>query len=190
MTTSAELEKLLAVGSESRSFEVKGPAALTDRPFVARVARAVMALGNLQDGGVLCIGVNDANLAAMQPGLDSAQFAAWSDYDNVSDALARYSDPPVSFVLRPYVMSNGACLVVLDVDEFDTSPHICSRDYPGVLQQGRIYVRPRGKPRSEPVPSASAMRELLDLAVTKGVRDFVWPRVGSWDLSAGAALDG
>ena len=173
MTTRPELEELLAVGSESRSFEVKGPASLGDKPFVARVARAAMALGNLQDGGVLCLGINDSTIAAMQPGLDPVQFAAWSDNDDVSDALARYSDPPVAFTLRPIELSNGARVVVLDIREFDVSPHICARDYPEVLQQGRVYVRPRGKPESVPVPSALAMRELLDLATTKAVRRFV-----------------
>ncbi len=35
------------------------------------------------------------------------------------------------------------------------------------------YVRPRGKPESVPVPSHADMRDLLDLATTKGVREFV-----------------
>ena len=62
--------------------------------------------------------------------------------------------------------------MVLVVSEFDDLPHLCKRDFPNELQDGAIYVRPRGKPESRQ-PSLADMRDLLDLATTKGVREFV-----------------
>jgi hypothetical protein len=183
--TSVEVEEILALGHELRSFEVKGPGEITDKAYCARVARAAMAMGNLRDGGVVCLGVDDDQLAAMAPGLSQAQLNDWSDFDHVHDALARYSEPPVSFHLFSLKLSSGIDVVVLEVDEFDQTPHICKRDYSGVVQNGATYVRPHGKPQSVAIPTAADMRELLDLAITKGVREFV-RRLSDAGLSLGA----
>ncbi|MFT4288781.1 hypothetical protein [Nocardioides sp.] len=185
MVTSVEVEEILALGHELRSFEAKGPGDLSDKHFCAKIARAAMAMGNLRDGGLVCLGIEDAQLTAMTPGLSPQQLSEWSDYNNVHDALARYSEPPVAFHVAPLKLANGSDIVVLEVSEFDQVPHVCKKDYPGELQQGVVYVRPHGKPQSLAVPTAADMRELLDLAVTKGVREFI-RRIGDAGLSLGA----
>src|SRR4051812_16452955 len=83
MVTAAELETLFAAGHEVRSFEVKGPGSFEDKAFVARVARAAMALGNHRDGGLLCLGIDDQQLVQMTPGLGASQVQEWTDYDAV-----------------------------------------------------------------------------------------------------------
>lgn len=186
MVTTGEVEQLLALGHELRSFEVKGPGDLGDRAFCAKVARAAMAMGNLRDGGLVCLGIDETTMTAMLPGLSPGQYTEWSDSDNVHDALARYCEPPVAFTVQPLDLSSGVNIVVLEVHEFDDVPHLCKRDYPTELQNGMAYVRPRGKPRSVPVPSATEMRELLDLATTKGVREFV-RRAGEAGIVLGEA---
>lgn len=75
---------------------------------------------------------------------------------------------------------------MIEVAEFEIAPYVCRRNYPQVLQEGMTYVRPRGKPESVPVPSHADMRELLDLAITKGVREFV-RRAGSAGISLPSA---
>ena len=184
--TRDELQELLALGHERRFFEVKGPGSLSDKRYCAKVARALMAMGNLHDGGVVCLGLDETRLTDMVPGLDGSQLVQWSNFDDVSDSLARFSDPPVSFSLQPVRLISGADVVVLEVDEFEHVPHMCKRNYPDVLQDGMTYVRPRGKPESVPVPSSSEMRELLDLASTKGVREFV-RRAGAAGIQLGSA---
>ncbi|KZF02229.1 hypothetical protein A2J03_29115 [Rhodococcus sp. EPR-157] len=173
MIEQKDVEQQLALDHETRSFEVKGPRDFTDTSYVAKIARAAMAMGNLSDGGVVCLGIDDDRIREMKPGLTSAQAADWSDFDNVSAALAKYSDPPVSFHIHRYELSNGVTIVVLDVTEFDRVPHVCTKAYQGVLQDGFTYVRPRGKPESVTVPSSSDMRDLLDIAINKGVREFI-----------------
>lgn len=185
MVSRDELQDALTFGHESRSFEVKGPGNLSDSAYCAKVARAVMAMGNLRDGGLVCLGIDETLMPQMLPGLDADQFTAWSDFDDVTDKMARYSDPPVSFKVHPLDLTSGAQVVVLDVTEFDHVPHVCKRDSQRDLQKGMTYVRPRGKPESVPVPSSSEMRELLDLATTKGVRDFI-----SRAVAAGISLGG
>ena len=176
MVTQAELEALLATGNEIRSFEVKGPGnpgALGDKAYVAKVARAAMAMGNHRDGGLVCLGIDDKQMAAMIPGLNPLQLGEWSDYDNVSSALAKYSDPPVTFALHQFTLSSGAHVVVLEIFQFEHVPHVCKRNFPDVLQDGSTYVRSLRKPESVPIPSSVEGRELHDLATDKGVRDFI-----------------
>lgn len=132
-----------------------------------------MAMGNRRDGGVVCVGVDETQMQAMLPGLSVDQAAEWADFDNVADALARYADPAVVFELDVYPLPSGARVAVLDVAEFDVVPHVCKKTFPGELQDGMTYVRPRGKPESVPVPNSAEMRALLDLATAKGVREFV-----------------
>ena len=130
MLTRDELQELLALGHESRSFEVKGPGSLADKTYRAKVARALMAMGNLRDGGSVCLGMDETRLTDMLPGLNSPQLAEWSNFDNVSDSMALFSDPPVSFSLQPFRLTSGADVVVLEVNEFEHVPYVCKRNYP------------------------------------------------------------
>lgn len=173
VVTRRDLESILLLDRESRSFEVKGPGDITDKGFVARVARAVMAMGNLRDGGQVCIGIADNKIAEMRPGLSAEQVDQWMNNDDVNDKLASYSDPPVAFQLQCFDLTSGARVVVIDVEEFEIDLHICKKDYEGVLQRGQTYVRPRGKPQSSPVPTLTDMRDLHRIAIDKGVREYV-----------------
>lgn len=176
MVTVGELETLFAGDHELRRMELKGPGTLRNNGrFVAKVARAAMAMGNLRDGGLVVLGIANDQIAAMQPGLNDVELAEWSDFDLVSASLSRYSDPPVSFELHKVTMSNGAWVVVLEVAEFEHDMHICKRDFEGVLQDGQTYVRARGEPRSVPVPSehrrtpAPSARGNRERAIRQGV---------------------
>ncbi|MBY4208183.1 hypothetical protein HQO44_17130 [Rhodococcus fascians] len=184
MIEKEDVEQHLALNHETRPFEVKGPGDLAHKDYVAKIARAAMAMGNLSDGGIVCLGIDDKRMREMMPGLNTTQAADWSDFDNVSAALAKYSDPPVTFQTDQYTLSNGVTVVVLDISEFDRVPHVCKKSFPDVLQNGFTYVRPRGKPESVTVPSSSDMRDLLEIAIGKGVREFV-RRAGAAGLPLG-----
>lgn len=168
-----ELEERLALGHERRDFEVKGPGDVGDKAYAAKVARAVMAMGNLRYGGIVCLGIDNDRISEMQPGLSAAQVAQWTDYDRVTTALARYTDPPVSLHPKPYRLSSQVEVVILEVDEFHDVPHVCRKDYTDELHEGAMYVRPRGMPKSVPVPDASEMRDLLEIATDKALREFL-----------------
>lgn len=168
-----DVEDILRLGQETRSFEAKSPGDLDNKHYVARVVRADMAMGNLRDGGQICLGIDDKRIAQMEPGLTDTQVEEWTNFDNVCDKLAKYSDPPVSFHLNRLTVGSGSEVVVLEVEEFESDLHICKKDHPNVLQAGQTYVRPRGKPQSTQVPSLVDMRDLHNLAIDKGVREFV-----------------
>lgn len=168
MVSQQEVEDSLRLGRETRSFEVKGPGSLKDNHYVARVVRAVMAMGNLRDGGQVCLGIEDNQMEELAPRLTPEQVTQWTNNDNVADQVTKYSDPPVAFHPYHFTLSTGADVVVLDVEEFDIDVHICKRPYPDVLQTGQTYVRPRGKPQSSNVPSLADMRDLHNLGRRQG----------------------
>jgi predicted HTH transcriptional regulator len=130
-----------------------------------------MALGNLRDGGVVVLGVEQEGRGLNAIGLSAEQLTSWEP-DYTRDALAAYIDPPADFDLTVLEYSGARCLV-FEVREFQDIPHLCKRGSEGVLREGACYVRTRRKPESSEIPTHSEMRDLLDLAIEKGVRRFV-----------------
>lgn len=105
-------------------------------------------MGNLRDGGYVVIGIDDDRSREMLPGLSDEELAMWLVYDEVSEKLALYCDPPVSFDLAERTVRTGARVVVIHVHEFADIPHLCARDYERVLRRGAPYVRSRKKPET------------------------------------------
>ena len=166
--TEQQFRELLAPGYERYGVEFKGPGDRDDKQFLVQVARAVLGMTNRRDGGLVIIGVDDGGNAV---GLSDDQLATWS-YDHVAASLAEYADPYVSFELQ--VLSyDGRSFVILRVAEFEEIPVLCKQGYQKVLRKGACYVRTRRMPETSEIPSQTEMRELLELAVDKGVRKFI-----------------
>lgn len=173
MLSADEIEVALAPGYELRGLEVKGPGARADMPFFAKVARAMLSLANLRDGGHVVIGIDDSNVAALQPGLQPDQLSSWFEYDDLARKLAEYADPPLRFDIGARTLSSGATVAVIQVHEFADVPVLCKRDFPGALRAGACYVRTRKVPETAEVPNSIEMRDLLDLATEKALRSYV-----------------
>ncbi len=119
----------------------------------------------------MVLGVEQAEQGLNASGLSAEQLTSWEP-DHTRDSLATYIDPPAAFDLTVQEYSGVRCLV-FEVREFQNIPHLCKRDSEGVLREGACYVRTRRKPESSEIPTHSEMRDLLDLAIEKGVRRFV-----------------
>ena len=169
--TDEEFAGILALGRETSGVEFKGPGPLSEGRLVAQVVRAVLAMANRESGGIVIIGVEDNESGIDPVGLNNVELASWN-YDNVADQLARYADPSVNFELE-IRMYNGVRHVVLAVGEFADIPVLCKRTYPNVLRNGACYVRTRRKPETSEIPTQTEMRELLDLAINKGVNRYL-----------------
>jgi predicted HTH transcriptional regulator len=178
MPTTEEVEQTLSSGHETRGVEVKGPGLrTTDRHLVAKVAKAALGLGNLRGGGYIVVGIADDQQGEMKPGLSSYELASWLDFDELSRALAAYSDPPLHIDVQRHDLSSGATVAVVTVEEFEDIPHLCASDYNvdgrQVLRKGALYVRPRRQPETSEVAGSVEMREILDLATEKSLRRWV-----------------
>jgi predicted HTH transcriptional regulator len=174
-----ELEEIFAAGHEVSGVEFKAPGPRADAYLFASVTRAVLAMANRADGGLVIVGVQEGANGAPQPaGLSTPDLQTWN-HDDVAAGLAPAADPFVTVQLEPSVY-RGVSLLVIRVLEFETLPVICRRQFLDprnaarqVLRDGAVYVRTRRKPETSEIPSQTEMRELLDLAIQKGVRRFV-----------------
>lgn len=178
MLSVEDIENVLLVGHETRGFEFKGPGARTDTHLLAKVARAALSLGNLRDGGYIIIGIDDSDPASLGPGLDDEQLRSWTDFDNLSRKLAVYADPPLRLDSDRMTLSSGSRVAVIQVHEFADVPHLCGKAYEDerdrlVLRKGALYVRTRTAPETAEVADSIEMRDVLELAIEKGVRRFV-----------------
>lgn len=66
---------------------------------------------------------------------------------------------------------NGNQYVVLEVDVFTDIPVLCKRDFQDVLRSEACYVRSRRKPETSEMPTQEDMRDLLELATEKKLRE-------------------
>jgi predicted HTH transcriptional regulator len=150
---------------ETHGVEFKSSSSAEDKASIARVARAAMAMSHRPNGGFVVVGVSEDAAGLHFDGVAANALQTWVP-DTVADRLFAYADPPIAFSLS-VAAYDGKPFVVFDVEEFAEIPIICKKDYPGILQAGAVYVRPRRKPESVPIPTAADMRDLLDLATEK-----------------------
>ena len=61
MLSNDEIAAFIAAGHEVRHVEFKGRGSTSDSEFVAKVARAAMAMANQRDGGYVIVGVDEAD---------------------------------------------------------------------------------------------------------------------------------
>ena len=176
--TDQQFAELLVLSYEPRGLEFKGARPRTDRLFFARVVRACLGMANLRDGGRVIIGVDERGGVLDPVGLSDADLATWR-YDDIAAGLATYADPMITFDIYVHEYQ-GRRFVELEVHEFDELPILCRTTYMErpptqqvILREGACYVRRRGKPETSEIPTQSEMRELLDLAIEKGVRRFI-----------------
>lgn len=172
------LRELLDYKREQRGVEFKAAGSLTDSDYRARVIRAVMGMANRRDGGTVILGVDDASPAS-SPGVTDVHASQWSQFDDVADKLATYADPVPEFVIE-VVELDGLKFVVISVAEFSTTPVLCKKAYQTqqstnlVLRSGACYVRSAsGKIETKEITTAAEMRELIDLAAEKRLRDHI-----------------
>jgi len=169
---------IIFAGREDRNREYKQSFPWNRRSHgetMAKVTKTILAMGNLGDGGHIVIGVNQVPGEGLQfepVGIQDDHMQTFS-YDDVATFVGKYAAPYASFTLDVVTLDEMA-FVVITVAGFDEFPVICKSNYGQVLSAPVIYVRPRGGcPRSEPISDYVDMRELLDLAVERGVRRFL-----------------
>ena len=174
--TERELEAILAQGHETHGVEFKGPGKRTNSAFRATVIRAMLGMANHRDGGHVILGIDSESLEPV--GLDDDQEASWLNYDALASAVNEYASPSLSFELQRMTF-RGNKIVIIRVEEFEEIPIVCKNDFhgpgkkPPVLRRGACYVRARHKPETSEIPAEQEMRELLELAIDKGVMKFL-----------------
>lgn len=161
---------LIQLGRETRNIEYKRTYSWNDPSHKAKIVKTILAMSNIRDGGYLILGVEENNGSFTPVGVPQA------DYDllNTDDVLAfanRFADPYVEIKLHKG-LHEGMLFVVVEVQEFQQYPVVCKCDGLENLKCGSIYTRTRRMYESAVVPSQTEMREIIEMAVDKGIREF------------------
>lgn len=165
-----DIDTLVNYHQEERWLEFKQTMLWSDRAIQARIVKTILAMSNIKDGGWIVIGKEEQQDGTfVKRGMTEEHFNSY-DSDHVKTVVGNYADPCALIDLEKKEIESLR-YVIIRVNEFDDIPVICKRSYSDILQEGTIYTRTMGgRPESIPVPSQTEMREIIRMAVTKGVR--------------------
>lgn len=164
--------ELTQVAREGRNLEFKRSAPWHTSDFKAKIVKSILAFSNVRDGGIIVIGVErQPDQSYRFTGVTPEHLATYSD-DHMASVVAEYADPYARFVLDKAEVDGNTFLVIL-VDEFDEIPVVCKRDGASNLRKGAIYTRTYRISESAEVPSQTELREILEMAIDKGIRKYL-----------------
>lgn len=134
-----------------------------------KISKATLALANLAGGGYIIIGVSkNESTNRYEPTGMSQDDSKTYNQDNVSRFVNEFTDPHVDIELKDFSIDTRH-YVVIQVSEFEEIPVICEKGSEET-KRGRIYCRTHRQVESSPEPSVSEMREILELAIDKGIK--------------------
>jgi len=169
---SQTLKEVLGMGRETRGIEFKESTPWENKKFKLKIIKAILALSNIRDGGFIIVGVKDTKgNGFLDEGMKAEDLQSWNT-DEVLRFANEYADPYVNLSLER-VSLDGKVFLVIAVDEFHGAPTICKKDGDDVLRNGTIYTRTNRLAESSAVPSQSEMREILNIAIEKSMREFL-----------------
>jgi predicted HTH transcriptional regulator len=169
--TDSEIINYIKYPNEERHLEFKDDVKW-DGNIRAKIAKSIMAMANLRDGGWIVIGKHEnTDRSFGLVGLGEENYNSF-DPDEMKAYVYAMTDPPVDF--KVYRKEHeGKKYVLLQVKEFENTPIICKKSCGTILHNGTIYARSKGKPESVPVPTSAEMREITDIAIDKGVEAYI-----------------
>ena len=163
--------ELTQLGKEGRNLEFKRSTPWETPEFKAKIAKSVLAFSNVRDGGAIVIGVDQQGDGAFQfAGVSPEHLATYTE-DELSSYVSEFAHPYAKLTLERAEVDGKVFLIIL-IHEFDEIPVICKRDGPSNLRKGAIYTRPYRMPENSEVPTQTELREILDIAVEKGIRKY------------------
>ena len=172
MPNETDLGFYIVHGKEERYLEYKRSMIWTGNDLTkVKIAKAMMAMANLKDGGVIVVGMQEISKGVWSPEAMTPEQVASFTQDDVAVWVNDYATPAIQFSIGPYTF-NGNQFVIIQMQEFDTSPVICRKQKitgGETLDAGAIYYRSHRKIESAPISSDEDSRELIGLAVEKGI---------------------
>lgn len=173
---SEHLARILQDPRETRSIEFKRAMSWHDDHTKAKVICATMALANHKDGGTLIFGLEQiqgsSNFALA--GLTANQSRSF-ELDAVAAKVNAHCSPFVTMSVE-HAEQDGHRIVAISVEQFRDSPIICTNDVHvnGVVKVigGRIYCRSGRMPESTVAQKPEDLRDIIQLAVARGLQSY------------------
>jgi predicted HTH transcriptional regulator len=172
MPDGTDLQLYITHGREERYLEYKRSMIWTGNDTTkVKIAKAMMAMANLRNGGVIVVGMQEISRGVWTPEVMTTQQISSFTQDDVAQWVNDHATPAVQFNIQSFV-HDGNQFVIIQVQEFDTSPVICRKQRVAGrenLEMGAIYYRSNRKIESAPISSEEDSRELIGLAIDKGI---------------------
>lgn len=138
----------------------------TDKAACCELVKDILAMANT-GGGFIVLGVEERNEGFNFLGMSHEQLATF-DTTRLNNFVQRYADPPINTRL----IKHEEKFVVIVVPAFSETPHLCVKDYEGVLRTHTLYIRTDNN-ASAPLGSSSDFRVLLAQAVRNSHAEFL-----------------
>ncbi|MCX7429336.1 MAG: ATP-binding protein [Planctomycetia bacterium] len=157
-------DTILRRGFESKELDYKGPDVWDEgnKKACCEIVKDILAIANTK-GGFLVFGVSETSNGLFSwDGLTDEQCKSF-EATRLNNWVQKYADPPINAHVIKHP-SQGSRFVIIEIPRFSDTPHICQKDYPGVLAAGTVYVRTDNN-ESAPIKDSSDMRAIVEQAV-------------------------
>lgn len=158
--TLEELESKLEGCIETQTFEVKGPCDWS----VKSLAKDILAMSNVQDGGTIVIGIEDGTFTRI--GVTPTQRDTYN-VDTMKSQITHYADPHVNFKVEIITDTDSKEYVAITVFPFEEVPVICKKGS-NDTNEGVLYYRNKnGVAQSASISNSYDMRDIITTATVK-----------------------
>ena len=163
MPNDKKIIDILLRKEESKDLDYKGPCEWNskNKASCCELVKDILALGNTL-GGYLIIGVDEKPDGFVFTGLSSDQLASF-DTTKINQFVNNYSDPPINTTVYK-VPHDNRHFVIISIPVFSDTPHICQKDYPGILSEATVYVRTDNN-ESAPIKKSSDFRLVIENSI-------------------------
>lgn len=162
-TTKRDLLAILLRGHESKDLDYKSSCDWQegDKRACCELVKDILGMANTL-GGFIIIGVSEVAHGFSWDGM-SQEAGASFETTRLNRFVQKYSDPPINTLLKK-VIYDEKLFVIIEVPRFTDTPHLCQKDFPGVLAAGALYVRTDNN-ESAPIRSSADFRLVLEQAI-------------------------
>jgi schlafen family protein len=161
--TTLDLEQLIEGQTESPNLDFKQDCAWDAK----KMAKDIIAMSNLKDGGNIVIGVREDGLDFFAEGVSEHNINSYK-VDIMRDQMLKFSDPAVDIKVSFPSDSRGVKFVVIKVFSFREIPVISKTEIAGELKAHTLYYRNSNRRiESAPVSNANDLRDIIEQAAVK-----------------------
>ena len=102
MVNGADVEFYIQHGKEERYLEYKGAMSWSSDYTKVEIAKAMMAMSNLRNGGIIVVGMKEAKRGIWEPDTVTAEQVASFSKDDIAQWVNDYAVPSVQFTVEPF----------------------------------------------------------------------------------------
>jgi predicted HTH transcriptional regulator len=174
-----DLKQFIYLGQERVNVEFKANLTWGNGQTNNFIAKAMMAMSNSRDGGVIIIGVEDGTFNPV--GLSQTEVNSY-EYDTIGRYMNNHAQPSIDFTLEKGQVTEAdgteKLFVVIQVQEANALPIVCTKTVsinPAggahlgnlALREGAVYIRSKSPVESREISGHREWRDFVDLLLDR-----------------------